>query len=58
MLVKLKQIDFINLITSNGSNLELLGTVDVTLNLNNFDFPIKYMVVENLVGPSLLVIAF
>lgn len=53
-LVKLKQINFVNLITANGSNLELLGTVDVTLNFNNVDFPIKYMVVENLVGPSLL----
>jgi len=49
-----KAIDCVKLITANGSNLKLLGIVDTIVIFENIEFPIKYMVVENLVGPSLI----
>lgn len=52
--VNLKPMNCVKLITANGSNLKLLGIVDTIVIFENIEFPIKYMVVENLVGPSLI----
>jgi hypothetical protein len=44
----------IKLITVNGSDLILLGIVELKLELQNIIFPTRCIVVKTLVGPSLL----
>lgn len=46
--------DFVKLITTNGSSLELLGSVNIVINLKIFNFSIQCTFAKNLVGYSLL----
>lgn len=48
--VKITEINVIKLIIANGSNLELLGTIDLIMKFKNFDFPIQCIAVQNLIG--------
>jgi len=49
-----KAVDCVKLITANGSDLKLLGIINTIVTLENIEFPIKCMVVRNLVGASLI----
>jgi len=49
-----KAIDCVKLITANGSDLKLLGIINTIVMFESIEFPIKCMVVGNLVGPSLI----
>lgn len=50
--IPIKSVDNIKLVAANGSNIKLIGSIDVVIKCNGIELSSKYMEVDNLVGQN------